>query len=298
MTYSIVARDPSTGQMGVAVQSHWFSVGSIVTWGEAGVGVVATQAFAEPSYGPLGLDLMRGGKPATEALRALLEVDDQREQRQVAMIDVDGVVAAHTGAKTIQGASHGTGDNFSCQANMMLRDTVPDAMAKGFESAEGDLTDRLLAALDAAETEGGDIRGRQSAALLVVRGERAPNAVAGRVTELRVEDHSVPLDELRRLVGVKRAYDRMNEGDAHLAKGDIDAAQREYEAAQASVPDNGEFTFWRGVMLANVGKLDEAREFLSRAYAGTGEWRELLRRLPPVGLLAEDVLAKLDTEEG
>jgi uncharacterized Ntn-hydrolase superfamily protein len=298
MTYSIVARDPTSGEMGVAVQSHWFSVGSIVTWGEAGVGVVATQAFAEPSYGPLGLDLMRGGKSATDALSALLEVDAESDRRQVAMIDNAGTVAVHTGAKTIQGAGHVTGENYSCQANMMLRDTVPDAMAKGFESADGDLTDRLLAALDAAEAEGGDIRGRQSAALLVVRGERAPHAVAGRVTELRVEDHPDPLTELRRVVTVKREYDRMNEGDAALAKGDMEAAKREYEAAQASVPDNAEFTFWRGVMLANFGKLDEAREFLSRAYAGSGAWEELLRRLPPVGLLAQDVVDKLTAREG
>jgi uncharacterized Ntn-hydrolase superfamily protein len=298
MTYSIAARDPGTGEMGVAVQSHWFSVGSIVTWGEAGIGVVATQAFAEPSYGPLGLDLMRGGKSATDALRALLEVDEGSARRQVAMIDNSGTVAAHTGEQTIQGAGHVTGEAYSCQANMMLRDTVPAAMAKAFDSAAGDLTDRLLAALDAAEGEGGDIRGRQSAALLVVRGERAPNAVAGRVTELRVEDHADPLVELRRLVGVKRAYDRMNEGDGHLAKGDVDAATREYEAAQASVPDNVEFTFWRGVMLANAGKLDEAREFLSRAYAGTGEWEELLRRLPPAGLLSDDVVETLTAKEG
>lgn len=293
MTYSIVARDPDTGEMGVAVQSHWFSVGSVVTWGEAGVGVVATQASAEPSYGPLGLDLMRGGKNATDALRALLSVDPQVHRRQVAMIDAAGDVVAHTGERCIAGAGHHVGDSYSTQANMMLRDTVWDAMANAYESAEGDLIDRLLRALDAAEAEGGDIRGRQSAALLVVKGEPAANPYAGRVTELRVEDHPEPLAELRRIVTVKRAYDRMNDGDAYLAQDDVVGAMREYEAAQGSVPDNVEFTFWRGVTLANVGKIDDARTFLEKTYCAPGEWGELLRRLPAAGLLSEELAGQL-----
>jgi uncharacterized Ntn-hydrolase superfamily protein len=293
MTYSIVARDPDSGQMGAAVQSHWFSVGSVVTWGEAGVGVVATQAFAEPSYGPLGLDLMRGGHSATAALEALKSVDPQSDRRQVAMIDSSGVVATHTGSSCLGAAGHHTGEAFSAQANMMLRDTVWDAMAAAYESATGDLADRLLAALDAAEAEGGDIRGRQSAAMLIVGAQRAPHEAAGRVLELRVEDHSDPLAEIRRLVGVKRAYDRMNEGDGHLARDDFEAAAREYEQAQLAVPQNIEFTFWRGVMLANFGKLDEARTFLERTYDASGDWAELLRRLPSVGLLAEELVEKL-----
>ena len=297
MTNSIVARDPDTGEMGVAVQSHWFSTGSVVTWGEAGVGIVATQAFAEVSYGPLGLDLMRQGRSAAEALAELTAADEQADRRQVAMLDANGVVASHTGDKCLGAAGHHTGAAFSTQANMMLNDTVWDAMAATFESTGGDLIDRLLASLDAAEHEGGDIRGRQSAAMLVVGGERAAHAAAGRVLELRVEDHPDPLGELRRLVGVKRAYDRMNEGDAHLARDDLEAASREYEAAQKSVPDNVEFTFWRGVMLANFGKIDEARAFLQRTYGATGHWQELLRRLPAGGLLSEDVLSQL-LEEG
>jgi len=293
MTYSIVARDAETGQMGVAVQSHWFSTGSVVTWGEAGVGVVATQAFADPSYGPLGLDLMRGGRSATDALQALTSIDAQAERRQVAMVDANGVVATHTGASCLGAAGHHAGETFSTQANMMLRDTVWDAMAAAFQRAGGDLTDRLLEALDAAEAEGGDIRGRQSAAILVVGGDRAPHAAAGRVLELRVEDHAEPLTELRRLVEVKRAYDRMNDGDGHLAREDFDAAARCYEQAQVAVPENVEFTFWRAVMLANFGRLDEARAFLERTYDAPGEWAELLRRLPSVGLLAEELVEKL-----
>jgi uncharacterized Ntn-hydrolase superfamily protein len=294
MTYSIVARDPATGEMGVAVQSHWFSVGSVVTWGEAGVGVVATQAFAEPSYGPLGLDLMRGGKAASDALAALLAIDPGSSRRQVAMVDAEGGVAVHTGEQCLAGAGHATGEHFSAQANMMLRDTVPDAMSKTFETADGDLISRLMDALDAAEAEGGDIRGRQSAALLVVRGDRAPHAAAGRVLEMRVEDHPEPLTELRRLVGVRRSYDLMNEGDALLAKGDVEAAKSAYGSAQSAVPDNVEFSFWLGVALANLGRLDEAKTFLGRAFTDrSADWRELVRRLPDGGLLPADVVDAL-----
>jgi uncharacterized Ntn-hydrolase superfamily protein len=294
MTYSIVARDPGTGQLGVAVQSHWFSVGSVVTWAEAGTGVVATQAFGEPSYGQLGLTLMRGGKTSTQAIVALTTVDDQATRRQVAMIDRHGNVAAHTGEGCLAEASHVIGETYSCQANMMLNATVPGAMAAAFEAAQGELVDRLLAALEAAEAEGGDIRGRQSAAMLIVKGEGTGNTYDDRVLELRIEDHAEPLVELRRLVGVKRSYELMNDGDAHLAKGALEEAAACYEAAQRGAPDNAEFTFWRGVMLANFGRFDEASGFLDRAFsAGHGDWKELLRRLPPGGLLSQDAADRL-----
>lgn len=293
MTYSIVARDPSTGEMGVAVQSHYFSVGSVVTWGEAGIGVVATQAFADPSYGPLGLDLMRAGKTATDALTALIAVDQLSDRRQVAMLDAAGTVATHTGKLCIPAAGHETGEAYSVQANMMFRDTVWPAMAKAFDSTDGDLALRLLAALDAAEDEAGDIRGRQSAAMLVVRGERAADPYAGRVLELRVEDHSEPLVELRRLLSVKRAYERMNSGDEALGRGDIDAAAEHFDAAQRAAPDNVEFTFWRAVRLASLGRIEEARTFLDRTNDAPGEWTELMRRLPAAGMLSEEIVSKL-----
>jgi uncharacterized Ntn-hydrolase superfamily protein len=288
MTYSIVARDPETGELGVAVQSHAFSVGSIVTWGEAGVGVVATQAFAEPSYGPLGLDLMRGGKSADQALDALIAADGMAAVRQVAMIDASGTVAVHTGERTIPEAGHSTADTYSCQANMMLRDGVPETMAAAFGTASGPLPERLLAALDAAEARGGDIRGRQSAALLVVRGERAPNAHAGYVLELRVEDHAEPLDELRRVLRVRRAFGRSADAHALVAKGELDAAAEIYEAVRADLPGNVEPTFWRCVSLAVAGHTDEARAILGSL---PDEWTELLRRLPAAGVLAEGVVA-------
>lgn len=296
MTYSIVARDPDTGQMGVAVQSHYFSVGPVVPWGEAGIGVVATQAFAEPSYGPLGLDLMRGGKSAGDALRSLIEVDALADRRQVAMIDNAGEVAAHTGGRTIQGAGHITGENYSVQANMMLTDTVPEAMSKVFEAAGGELVERMLTALDAAEAEGGDIRGKQSAAILVVKGERAANPYVGRVLELRVEDHPDPLAELRRLLGVKRAYELNNAGAVHLGQGNESEAMAAFDRAQRSVPENAEFSFWACITLASTGRFDQARRFLDHAKDADGEWIELLRRLPACEMLSQEAVDELLSE--
>lgn len=219
-TYSIVARDPATGEMGVAVQSHWFSVGAIVPWAEAGVGAVATQSFVEPSYGPLGLALMRAGRSAPEALKALVSTDAGEAVRQVAMVDAEGRVAAHTGANAIFAAGHREGEGYSTQANMMENATVWDAMARAFESAEGDLAERLLAALEAAEGEGGDLRGRQSAAIVVVSATSTGKPWVDRKFDLRVEDHPTPVPELRRLVRLQRAYNALNEGDGLVTAGD------------------------------------------------------------------------------
>src|SRR5687767_4447449 len=203
-TYSIVARDPNTGELGVAVQSHWFSVGPIVAWAEAGVGAVATQSFADPSYGKLGLDLMRIGKSAPDALKSLLAGDEGREVRQVAMIDSQGRVDAWTGKNDIAAAGHLVRQNFSVQANLMLNDKVWPAMAQAFENTKGDLAERMLAALDAAQAVGGDIRGKQSAALVVVTGKPTGQAWRDRTFDLRVDDSAEPLKELRRLVTLDR----------------------------------------------------------------------------------------------
>jgi uncharacterized Ntn-hydrolase superfamily protein len=217
-TFSIVARDPATGEMGVAVQSHWFSVGSNVAWAEAGVGAVATQSFIDPSYGRGGLELMRGGASAEEALKTLLARDEGRDVRQVAMVDARGRVAAHTGAKCIEAAGDRVGKDYSVQANLMSNGRVWPAMASAFESARGDLADRMLAALDAAQAAGGDIRGRQSAALVVVKAESTGKPWADRVFDLRVDDSAEPLKELRRLVRLQRAYNHMNAGDAAVER--------------------------------------------------------------------------------
>jgi uncharacterized Ntn-hydrolase superfamily protein len=287
-TYSIVARDPKTGQLGVAVQSHWFSVGAIVPWAEAGVGAVATQSFVEPSYGPLGLTLMRAGKSAPEALKSLLSGDALADVRQVAMVDAQGRVASHTGAYCIDAAGHRAGENYSAQANLMLKDTVWDEMAKAFESAKGDLADRLLAALEAAQRQGGDIRGKQSAAIIVVTGRPTGRPWADRLFDLRVEDHPEPVAELKRLVKLQRAYTHMNTGDELFSRNDVAGAVREYGEAEALNPDNVEMVFWHAVTLANAKKVEQALPLFKRVFAADDAWATLIPRLPKSKLLPDD----------
>jgi uncharacterized Ntn-hydrolase superfamily protein len=287
-TYSIVARDPETGELGVAVQSHWFSVGTIVSWGEPGVGAVATQSFVDPSYGPVGLALMRAGRAAPDVLRGLVEADAGRDVRQVAMIDAAGRVAAYTGAKCIAAAGHRTGENFSVQGNLLTRDEVWQAMAGAFEAATGTLAERMLAALEAAEQAGGDVRGRQSAAILVVGPKYTGRPWEDRAVDLRVDDHPEPLVELRRLVRTARAYRHMNDGDACAEKQDWECAVREYGAAEALLPEQAEVPFWFAVALASAGRVEEALPVFRRTFARDRRWVELVGRLPASGLLPDD----------
>src|SRR5918999_905344 len=238
VTYSIVARDERSGELGVAVQSHYFGVGSLVSWAEAGVGAIATQSVAEPAYGTRGLEMMRSGA--------------------------------------------------SAPANIMERPTVPDAMVAAFRSADGDLAERMVVALEAAEGEGGDLRGRQSSALVVVAPRATGRPTEDRLFDLRVDDHPDPVAELRRLLGLSRAYERVDVGDELAAAGDVQAALAEYEAAHAEQPDSAELAFWHGVALAANGREQEARALLDRAYAQGEGWRELLRRLPEAGLFPDD----------
>jgi uncharacterized Ntn-hydrolase superfamily protein len=294
-TYSIVARDPATGELGVAIQSHWFGVGAIVAFAEAGVGAVATQSFVDPSYGPLGLELMRAGRTAPEALAGLLEADPHPDVRQVAMIDAAGRVAAHTGENAIIAAGHHVGESYSVQANLMEHETVWPAMARAFESAEGDLAERMMAALEAAQAEGGDIRGRQSAALLVVSGTSTGRPWVARLFDLRIEDHPEPLVELRRLLHLARAYREMNAGDEAMTVSEVDRAVAHYDAAATMEPESAEMVYWAGVTLASVGRVDEALVRLERAYAADPRWAVLTARLPAAGLLPDDpaLLARL-----
>ncbi len=287
-TFSIVARDPATGELGVAVQSHWFSVGPIVAWAEAGVGAVATQSFVDPSYGPLGLSLIRLGRSAPDALKALLAGDEGRDVRQVAMIDSQGRVDAWTGKNDIQAAGHHVGKDYSVQANLMLNDKVWPAMARAFEAAKGDLADRMLAALDAAQSVGGDIRGKQSAAIIVVTGKPTGQAWKDRTFDLRVDDSPEPLKELRRLVTLQRAYNHMNAGDLAVEKKDNEGALREYGAAEKLVPDNAEMIYWHAVALVNMGRVDESLPLFKRVFALDRNWIELTPRLPKSGLLPND----------
>jgi uncharacterized Ntn-hydrolase superfamily protein len=287
-TYSIVARDPASGELGAAVQSHWLSVGSGVIWAQPGVGAVATQSFLEPSYGPLGLELMRAGTDAAQALTALLAADEHQDVRQVGMIDRNGEAANHTGANAIAEFCNITGDDFAVQANLMWKPTVCSAMARAFANAEGDLAARMMIALEAAEGEGGDMRGKQSAALLVVSGDASQPAWAGRIFDLRVDDHAEPLVEMRRLLVMARAYRLMNEGDEYMTLGETDKAVAAYSGAEALVPDSHEMVFWHAATLAADGRVDESLPLFGKAFAAWPRWRDLVQRLPAAGLLPDD----------
>lgn len=294
-TYSIVARDAASGEIGVAVQSHWFSVGSMVLWAEPGIGAVATQSFVDPNYGPLGLQLMRGGKDAAAALAALLAADEHANVRQVGMVDAHGVVANHTGDMAIKEHCDMAGDAYTVQANLMWKPTVCQAMAAAYEAADGDLAARLMAALEAAEGEGGDIRGKQSAAMLVVSGDRSLPPWGGRLIDLRVEDQAAPLPELRRLLTMARAYNLMNAGDEHMMRDEIELAVKAYAAAEALVPDSHEMIFWHAATLAGAGRVQESLPLFAQAFAMWPKWRELVQRLPASGLLPDDpeLMAKI-----
>jgi uncharacterized Ntn-hydrolase superfamily protein len=287
-TFSIAARDPANGMLGVAVQSHWFSVGSVVTWAEAGVGAVATQSMVEVSYGPLGLQLMRAGKTPQEALQSLLASDDGRALRQVAMVNTAGQVAVHTGERCIAAAGHQIGEGYSVQANMMANASVWPAMAAAYESAPGELAERLLAALEAGQAAGGDIRGQQSAAILIVADQSTGRAWSDRRMELRVEDHLEPVKELRRLVNVHRAYELMNLGDERLGSGRVEEALAAYKGAARLAPDIDELPFWEAVTLAEINRLEEALPVFSKVFASNPDWAVLVQRLPAAGLLRDD----------
>jgi uncharacterized Ntn-hydrolase superfamily protein len=291
-TYSIVARDPSTGELGVAVQSHWFSVGPIVPWAKAGVGAVATQSNVEVSYGPRGLEQLERGADAPAALRQLVSEDPQAESRQVAIVDAEGRIAAHTGAACMPFAGDCQGQAVSCQANIMASDRVWPAMLGAYEQHQGSLTERLLAALDAAELEGGDIRGRQSAALLVVPAAGNPWDT---VISLRVEDHPDPLDELARLVRLNHAYTLAGRGDDRVAEGNHEEAATLYLEASRLAPESHELQFWAGMGAAQMGDLEAGLRHIRAAVSAQPGWRELLERLSPeVAPAAADVRAQLD----
>jgi uncharacterized Ntn-hydrolase superfamily protein len=275
-TYSVVARDEATGGLGVAVHSHWFSVGSVVSWAEAGVGAVATQSVVEPAYGPRGLRRLGAGERPEPALEALLAVDDQAHFRQVAVVDAAGRVAVHTGDRCIEYAGHVAGAGFSCQANMMARPGVPEAMAEALSADPSPLPERLLAALDAAEAAGGDVRGRQSAALLVV----PPVGEAWqRDVDLRVEDAEDPLGEMRRLLSLHRAYEEASSGDDLTAEGRYEEAGAAYLAAAALAPESDELLFWAGLGAAQGGDVDGGVGKVREAAARHPGWLDLLDRL-------------------
>lgn len=286
-TFSIVARDPKTGEMGVAVQSHWFSVGTAVSWAEAGVGAIATQSFVNKSFGIRGLDLLRHGLTAQQALDSLLKEDEGREVRQVAIVDIHGNVATHTGKNCIDFASQIKGDNYSVQSNMMLTDKVPAAMSDAFEKNAGKpLGERMILALEAAQRAGGDIRGQQSAAILVVPGKSEGKPWDERSIDLRVDDNPRPIRELHRLYTVAVAYQHMNNGDLAVEKNNMTEAMNEYNAAMKMFPSNLEMQYWTAITLANNKQVEKALPLLKKVFAKEPNWKELTRRLPKVKLLA------------
>ncbi len=271
--------------MGVAVQSHWFSVGSVVPWGEPGVGVVAIQAFVEPDYGPLGLKLMRRGVSPAVGLKTILAKDKRPDVRQVAMLDAKGRVAAHTGARCLPEAGDIQGKGFSAQANLMSSDKVWPAMAETFGGTKGPLWERMLSALDAAEEAGGDVRGRQSAAILIVSTTANRRPWKGKLLDLRVEDHPAPLVELRRLIGISNAYDHANRGDDLMAEKKFAQAMTEYSLAAEGAPEIEELRFWQGVTLLDLGHEKEAAPLILGAFRARREWRRVFEALPKYGLL-------------
>jgi uncharacterized Ntn-hydrolase superfamily protein len=292
-TYSIVARDEETGELGAAVQSHWFSVGSIVAWARPGVGAVCTQSVAEPAYGPRLLEALAGGgaDPAAE-LRTLLDADDAAGYRQVAVIGASGPPAIHTGPGCIAFAGHAAGDDFSVQANMMASDRVWPEMAAAFTRATGPLSRRMLAALRAAEAAGGDARGRQSSAMVIVP---ASGEAWERTVDLRVEDHAEPLDELERLLVLHDAYALATRGDDLVGEGHHAAAGEAYRAAAALAPDNHELIFWAGLAEFDHGDREAGLAQVRRAIELQPGWLELLSRLEPeVAPAAARVLVALD----
>ena len=292
MTYSIVARDPGTGRFGVAVQSHYLGVGATVPWLEAGVGAIATQASVNVSFGPMGLEMLRAGQAADAVVAALVAGDEQAHIRQLGIVDSQGRAAAHTGADCIPACGHLVGDGFTVQGNLLERSSCWPAMAAAYESAlaeEAPFVERLLRAMEAAEAEGGDVRGRQSASIMVVRADLQPAVWRGRLMDLRIEDHADPVPELRRIVTMQLAYDLLDEeGDAAVAGR---STSERYELARRMSPDAYELVFWRGVELATAGDVEAGRRELQIAFEADARWRTTLQHLADAG--REGVTAEL-----
>jgi uncharacterized Ntn-hydrolase superfamily protein len=284
-TYSIVARDSVTGEMGAAVQSHWFNVGAIVCWGEAGVGVVATQSFVNPAFGLQGLELLKKGKSPQDVVDELIAGDEGRDYRQLAVLDSKGRTASYTGSKCIEGAGNIAGVNYSVQANLMLNSEVWGAMEKAFLETNAPLAEKMIASLEAAQKVGGDIRGMQSAAIMVWKGESTGKPWADKLIDLRVEDNPDPVGELKRLLAVQRAYEHMNAGDLAVEKNDMELALKEYNAAMQMFPDNLEMKYWTAVTLANNKRLSEALPLFNIVFANDKNWKTLTPRLIKNGML-------------
>lgn len=296
MTYSIVGRDPDTGELGAAIQSAAFSAGTVIHV-EAGVGAVATQSFSERAYGPLGLDLMRIGWTPERIVPSLVLRDPLQALRQVGMIDAGSPPAAFTGDDCIPHAGAAFGDHCSAQANMMAVEGIPEAMVSAFDATGGDLVARLMAALDAAQAEGGDYRGVQAAGIQVRRGDRATPPWASAVVNLRVDDHPDPLGELRRLVDLTALYRRWHEPAVHLQEDDPEGAVAVAREIAAAMPDKVEPRLHLAIALAVAGEVEEATALLREAAAADPRWVVVaghVARLWDTGLGPEDITRLVD----
>jgi uncharacterized Ntn-hydrolase superfamily protein len=276
MTYSVIAFDRESGAFGVATQSHWFNVGVSVPWARRGVGAVATQALTNSSYGWQGLDIMAAGVDAVTALGVMVAKDEAPERRQAGLVDAEGVVAVHTGSECVAAAGHHIGDGWAVLGNLLADEGVIEAMAKAFETATGTLAERMVQTLEAAEAAGGDVRGRQSAAIKIAPGPSEGPDEPG--VEILIPDHPTPIKELRRLVEVDRSYRALRRGNAAVAAGHKAEAMVQYREAER-LRHGPEVDFWRALGLARLGREDEALDVMSAVFEEAPRFRELLVRL-------------------
>lgn len=281
MTYSVVAFDRDSGAFGVASQSHWFNVGRTVPWVRYGVGAVATQAMTDSSYGWRGLDIMAAGVDAPTALRVMLDKDPERERRQVALVDADGSVAVHTGSRCMRAAGHVAGDGWAVLGNLLADEGVVEVMAKTFEASTGTLAERMVVTLEAAEAAGGDVRGRQSAAIKIAPGAEELADLDEPGVELSIPDDENPIRELRRLVEVDRSYRALRRGNAAIDDGRRAHAMLQFREAER-LRHGGEVDFWRALGLARLGREEEAVVVLQSVFAELPSFRELLVRVAEV----------------
>lgn len=287
MTYSIAARDPVTGEMGLATQSQAFAVGSSVPWAEPGYGVIATQSIAEPYYGELGLDLLRGGMTATESLHAMRSIDPHPERRQVVMIDARGDVAVYTGDGCVAAAGHRVGEHCCALANLVVGPQVWNDMVDAFEATSGPLANRLVSALVAAEAAGGDLRGRRSAAVVVVRAERTGRPWQDQLVDLRVDDHDDPVTELCHLVETSDTYHDVVRGFELAIDGDPVRGATEIDELDLQRRDDPDLLMWRAAVLAMAGRADEAVDAFARLHRDHPQFVEAARRMVPAGIFTD-----------
>ena len=287
-TFSIVAFDPSTKDLGVAVQSRYFSVGSVVPWAEADVGAVATQSFVNVSYGPRGLQLLKEGFTVDEVIARLTKDDEEKEYRQLGIIDSRGEAHAFTGQKCLEWAGSKVGENYAAQGNILAGKQVVQDMGREFESTKGDLAERLVAALKGGETAGGDARGRQSAALLVVRRNLGRGGYGDKYIDLRIEDHPNPIVELKRLLNLHRVYSLIDDGEDKLTKGDLKTALAALKKAVSLNPNIDDAQVDLGIVNLKLGKKNEAANAFDRALRLNPKMKTLIKQLPNVGLIKPD----------